>query len=137
MNFTGKAGKERALALDMTPMIDIVFQLLIFFLTTAHMAQATRAPIDLPLERGEQRRSQEEAGMIINVTSAGEFIVSERTVSADELDDLILAALARAPQMKPLIRADRAAPTHVLNALLDRLKKSGVESARLATAPPR
>ena len=54
MNFRSRDKQERLLPVDMTPMIDIVFQLLIFFLTTAQLAQFSRAAMDLPQEAGEE-----------------------------------------------------------------------------------
>ncbi|MCH8037092.1 MAG: biopolymer transporter ExbD, partial [Proteobacteria bacterium] len=39
----------------MTPMIDVVFQLMIFFMYTAQFAQVTRTAIDLPDEAGEEQ----------------------------------------------------------------------------------
>ena len=50
MRFDARRRKSRLLPVDMTPMIDIVFQLLIFFLTTAQLAQFSRAEMDLPEE---------------------------------------------------------------------------------------
>ena len=46
MNFRSRDKQERLLPVDMTPMIDIVFQLLIFFLTTAQLAQFSRAEME-------------------------------------------------------------------------------------------
>ena len=54
MQFRNSRNTIRTVAIDMTPMIDIVFQLLIFFLVTAQMAQQTRATLDLPKEKGEE-----------------------------------------------------------------------------------
>ena len=59
MRFDARRRKSRLLPVDMTPMIDIVFQLLIFFLTTAQLAQFSRAEMDLPEEAGEQVETAE------------------------------------------------------------------------------
>ncbi|MDZ4831452.1 MAG: biopolymer transporter ExbD [Phycisphaerae bacterium] len=127
--------------IDMTPMIDIVFQLLIFFLVTARMAQMSRADIDLPRERGEEASSKEQAGMTINVTASGEIVVSERTLTLDELESMA-ADLASSvdstggdsSHFRPLVRADASAPAQRLNAVLGALERAGVKGVRLGTS---
>lgn len=141
MNFSSKRPVIRELLIDMTPMVDVVFQLLIFFLTTAQMASVSRANIDLPRERGEQNQVAEEAGMIINITATGEIIIADQPLTLDELDALLSTAVANAPGKSPsavkvLLRADRNAPASHLNAVIERLHKLGLGAARIATSPP-
>lgn len=123
-------------------MIDIVFQLLIFFLTTAQVVHLSRAQLDLPQEPGEQSKTAEQAGLIINLLPGGEMIVSDRQVNLDDLTDLVRDAIRQTPNQKPenvrlIIRADRNASSASLNALVERLHQLGVGAARIATSPPR
>ena len=120
MRFDARRRKSRLLPVDMTPMIDIVFQLLIFFLTTAQLAQFSRAEMDLPEEAGEQVETAEEAGIIVNVL-AEELVIDHRG------DDLA--------RLRPLVRADRNAPAARLNRVLEMLQAAGVPAVRIATAP--
>ncbi|MDZ4756349.1 MAG: biopolymer transporter ExbD [Phycisphaerae bacterium] len=138
----GHAPRSRLMNLDMTPMIDIVFQLLIFFLTTAQMAQMSRADLDLPPERGEEERSKEQAGLVINVTADGEIIVGDQTVSLGELEAMAIKrasnpdnAASGTSSFRPLVRADLNAPAERLNGVLTALERAGVDAVRLATNP--
>jgi biopolymer transport protein ExbD len=120
----------------MTPMIDIVFQLLIFFLVTAQMAQQTRAQLDLPKERGEEEKERELAGLTINLLGDGSIVVDGKTVAPEALDRLVDEAVARVgglESLKPLIRADRACDSARLNDLFNRLSARGLSAIRLAT----
>ena len=120
----------------MTPMIDIVFQLLIFFLVTAQMAQQTRAQLDLPKEQGEEEKERELAGLTINLLGDGTIVVDGRAVSLEALDALVDEAVARVgglDALKPLIRADRACDAERLNAVFNRLSARGLSAIRLAT----
>jgi biopolymer transport protein ExbD len=93
----------------MTPMIDIVFQLLIFFLVTAQMAEQTRAKLSLPQEEGERSAERAQSGLTINLLADGTIVVNDAAVSLDELDALIDEAIdvaGGADKLKPLIRAD-------------------------------
>ena len=141
MKFVPSRHRERSLAIEITPMIDVVFLLIIFFMTTAQFARMTRADVELPLEKGEQLSIPEEAGIVINITGAGELIVSDRTVSAQELEQIVRSEIRRGSerpvQLKFLIRADRNAPAGQLNRVVSLLESLGVGSARLATEVPR
>ena len=140
MRFNGRKRKDRLLPVDMTPMIDIVFQLLIFFLTTAQLAMFSRAELDLPVEMGEQEEAAEEAGLIINILPDGSI-----TIAGETLDDEAFAIMAeelvmdldadRLSQLRPLIRADQKAPAARLNRVLELLQRSGVPAVRIATSP--
>ena len=121
-------------------MIDIVFQLLIFFLTTAQLAQQSRADIDLPQEQGEQTEVSQESGLIINITDNGDIIIGDQVVQLDQIESFVIDARRNAPpeirdHLRPLVRADRNASSSRLNALLDVLKSAGIGGVRLATSP--
>ena len=136
MQFQKNKSSNRAVAIDMTPMIDIVFQLLIFFLVTAQMAQVTRSQLDLPKEKGEQEKEVEQAGLTINVLADGSIEVNGSVVSFEALDGLVDEAVARAggvDRLPPLSRAARAADAAQLNAVFNRLSGRGLSAIRLAT----
>lgn len=149
------ANRNRVLQLDMTPMIDIVFQLLIFFLTTAQMAQMARSDLQLPKEKGEEEKSKDLAGLVINIDAAGTIVVNDAVTSLQEIEfmaaDLAVRAsaggastgleraLGRASDVsafRPLVRADRNAPAERLNAVLSALERAGVKGVRIGTSPP-
>lgn len=139
MRFSRPGSAARTLAIDMTPMIDIVFQLLIFFLVTSHMVEVARTEVELPREKGEEGRSEELSGLVVNVLADGRLVVGDEERSLDAL-----AGLARrlgdasgedAASRRPLVRADRNAPAETLNAVIATLEKAGARSIRLATSP--
>jgi biopolymer transport protein ExbD len=121
---------------DMTPLIDIVFQLLIFFLVTAQMAEVTRAQLDLPKEAGEEASDSDKAGLTINVLADGSVVVADETLSEAALDRAIEAAIdaaGGADMLKPLVRADRNCDAERLNEVFRRLSSHGLAAVRLAT----
>ncbi len=134
--------RNRNVTVDITAMIDVVFLLIIFFMATAQFSRLTRADVELPLERGEQDQTPDEAGIVINITRAGELVISSRTVEFSELESIVREEIRRladrpAGQVKLLIRADRHANAAHLNDVVSRLSALGVGSARLATEVPR
>ena len=125
--------------LDMTPMIDIVFLLLIFFLWTMQLVQDSRMELDLPREQGEQVELTEQAGLILNLLSDGTIIEGDEEISLERLKVLALSVVdstdSRSGSLRPLIRADRNAPTARLNQVMSVLRQSGLSGIRLATSP--
>ena len=141
MRFARRAGAERVVPLELAPMIDVVFLLIIFFMTTARFAQETRAEVELPRERGEQEKASEEAGLIVNVDAAGAIIVARGEITLEELEAMIEDEAAGLRGRDPagvrlLLRVDRRADTGRLNEILSRLERRGVATARLATEVP-
>jgi len=139
MRFSRKR-RDNQLLLEITPMVDVVFLLIIFFMTTAQFARITRADIDLPEERGEQEQQSEEAGIVINLMEDGTMIVNEQAMSTTAIEELVTAQIKRlggdATAVKLTIRADRNTDTAVLNNLLRRLERYGLAAANLATEVP-
>ncbi len=142
MRFVTARERSRSLHIEITPMIDVVFLLIIFFMTTAQFARITRAELALPVEPGEQERAPEEAGLVINLTHAGEIIVADQTLDLAELEQLVRQEIQLhtdrpARQLKLLIRADKNADSARLNEIVRLLQGMDVGHARLATEVPR
>ena len=141
MRFVQRAHGQHVAPVEITPMIDVVFLLIIFFMTTARFAQDTRADLDLPQEQGEQQDAADEAGIIVNIEASGAIIVGTRPVGIDELDEIVQEEISRlqgrsAEQLKLMIRADRNCDTGRLNEVVSRLQQIGVGAARVATEIP-
>jgi biopolymer transport protein ExbD len=89
---------------DMTPMIDMIFQLLIFFLLTSFFILPA-VNIDLPKSRSADARPP--SSLILTVERDGSLGLAGRPVSLGELPAVISAALARTPDRTVVIQSDR------------------------------
>jgi len=132
---------ERVSPIELTPMIDVIFLLIIFFMATAQFAQLTRAELDLPREPGEREPAADESGLIINLTRDGQVIVNDQTVTLNELDARVSQYISESRsrdhrEMKLTLRADREADTARLNQIIRLLQDRGIPAARLATEVP-
>ena len=117
----------------MTPMIDVTFLLLIFFLVTAQMAARSRSGVRLPVEPGESRLEASSAGLVVVVDADGTVRVGDRAVTPETLVGLAREAATKGATVTPVVRADRAAPAAALNAVTQALQQGGAPSFRLAT----
>ena len=111
-------------SLPLTPLIDVVFLLLIFFLTaTSFHKKELDIKVTPPKASEGRAEAQSEETFRINIRSEedrGLIIARGRTVDADELTDMLAEAAATNPRQSVIIRADRHAYSkrlvHVLNA---------------------
>ena len=124
--------------LEMTPIIDMVFLLLIFFLVSTTFHQTEREmQIALPEAVSAGPISISLREIIINVGAEGEIIVSGRTISADDLRVLIHEAVAANPDQKVTVRGDRNTPYANIINVLDVCKGAGLQEPFLDTVPTR
>lgn len=129
---------EAGPAVKMTPIIDMVFLLLIFFLVATTFAQEERElKITLPEAESGQPIALALRELIINIDEAGNIILTGRSLSIDELRDTVAAAIEQNPQQKVSVRADAAAPYGLVARALDVCKAAGVSQPFLDTIPLR
>lgn len=140
MRFKSKKSQDTGLIVEMTPMIDIVFLLIIFFMVAAQFAQQARLEMKLPQERGESAKDSQNTGLVINIRNDGAIIldVDSPPITIDALDERIQMAVTSdsAPWESLLIRADQNASTTTLNEVLRLLNKHGLSATRIATEVP-
>ncbi|MFO0885524.1 MAG: biopolymer transporter ExbD [Pirellulales bacterium] len=114
--------KGKALDLfNLTPMIDMVFLLLIFFLVSSEFAKddAKEMPVDLPSASSALPMTAKPKVIYINVTSTGQFVVDEQLLSSKELESVLARAVRDNPLgQSAIIRADKqVAYQHVMGAM--------------------
>lgn len=112
---------NRRLGINLTPMIDVVFQLIIFFLVSSHMArQETSMPLPLPeADTGETIDDQEQAHLTINLTEDGGLNVGGKAIDPSQLAALLDEAVAvKGEGVEIRIRASREMPYRFAESLM-------------------
>ena len=120
--------RSRDVGFNMTPMIDMVFLLNIFFLLSNHVAQR-EAQMDLPLPVADSGEEQDlEAQRItLNVTADGGLLLAGRAIQQADLQQRLTQALAeQGPKLEVRIRADRHVPYRSVSPLLLACARAGV-----------
>ena len=118
---------HRKVDLDITPLIDVLFMLIIFFVLTTSFVQG-RVEVDLP--RGEGTPPREGRTLLVSVKADG-TVLWDGTPAASA-DVPALAAHAVAESRDVLLAGDRAAPYGAVAELLELLRREGLDSAGLA-----
>jgi len=122
------AAKSRDLAeisIDMTPMIDVVFNLIIFFMLVNQMVQMERAQLELPIaDQAKEEQVVDQKRLIINVHKNGNIEVAAKIVNWTELTTLLFqeARLSRDSEHNSTravtIRGDIEAPYKVIQKVM-------------------
>lgn len=116
--------------MNMTPMIDIVFQLIIFFLLASHLAQReARVEVDLPTAATGQRLDPhpQVRRLVVHVPRDGEMMVGGRAVPAAQLPRIVAAEKELGGgDLEVRIRSDRAVPYRAVEPILVACARSGV-----------
>lgn len=123
---------------NMTPMIDVVFQLIIFFLVSSHLAkQESQLKLPLPVaQTGVDDRESSDARITISILSSGELLAQGRTMSLDDVASLLTERRdALGSKMEVRLRSDRATSYRHLEPLLVRCAKLGIWNVTYAVVP--
>lgn len=117
------------IGINLTPMIDVVFQLIIFFLVSSRLAKQ-EAQMDLPLpiaESGLEPAEDSVKRLTLNVLSDGSLLLAGHSVKQGELVGRLSEATRAADgQLEIRIRGDRAAAYQFVEPILTACAKAGV-----------
>ncbi len=122
--------KKSESEVNLTPMLDVVFIMLIFFIVTASFVKESGIEISRP---GASTAVRKEKGNILIAISANDQIwMNRRQVDPRALRANIERAHAENPQGSVVIQADREAKTGLLVKVLDAARAAGVKSISIA-----
>jgi len=118
-------------AIDISPLIDVVFLLLIFFIVTTVFVRETGVEISKP--RAASSQDLDKQAILIAVTAEGRVWHGGREIGADGVRPVVAALLEETPDTPVIIRADANAATEATVRVIDGAKLGGAGSVSLAT----
>lgn len=123
-------------SIDLAPLIDMVFLLLIFFLVATTFQQSEREmQILLPEAESAAPITMSLREIVINVAADGSIVVGGATRTTEELRELVAQAVESNPDQKVSVRADRGVAYGLVASVLDACKSAGVNDPFLDTVP--
>ncbi|MEQ8861375.1 MAG: biopolymer transporter ExbD [Pseudomonadales bacterium] len=137
MNFHRRRRDEAGV--DLTPLIDVVFLLLIFFMVSTTFIRETQLKIDLPEASGELQEIEEDV-IEITVDRRGDYAVNQQLLVNNQMDTLLRALRERLGEREPTVRviitADaKAAHADVVRAM-DAAGRVGLSRVSITTRQP-
>ena len=128
-----KPTKIKEAGINITPLVDIVFLLLVFFMLTAFFIQPEGIGIKLPEADAEVVEEKDE--IIIIIDKYGIISIADEVVSLDRLESEIKSKLIGGSDNTVVIKADRSVMLQSVVSVMDKCKKAGVEKLVIASDP--
>lgn len=116
--------------IDLTPLLDVVFILLIFFIVTTVFVKETGVDVDKP--QAISAKSIQNSIILLAITQSHEVIYGGTNIGISGVRNTLTQLTKNEP--KPLvIQADKSVPTDVLVRVIDQAKLAGIEKINIAT----
>lgn len=120
--------------LDMTPMLDVVFIMLIFFIVTTSFVKESGISINTPTAQTAQR--QEHANVFIAINANGDVWIDHRPIDIRALRATVARLHAENPAGTVVIQSDQKADTGTLIAVMDQIRLAGIDKIAVAANNP-
>jgi len=122
--------EDEAEEINMTPMLDVVFIMLIFFIVTASFVK--EAGIDVNRPEAATAVKKERANILLAVSDKGEIWINKRQIDVRAVQANIERLKAENPQGSVVIQADKKATTDTLIKVMDAARAAGVFDVSIA-----
>ncbi len=122
---------DDAAELNLTPMLDVVFIMLIFFIVTATFIRQAGAEVIRPeADTAEEKRT---VSLLVAVTTEGEIWIDNKRVDVNSLQPVIERLHAENPRGSMIVQADRGSRVEVLMQVLDAARAAGMNDVAVST----
>ncbi len=120
---------------NLTPLIDIVFLLLVFFLLTSHFVRDESLAVDLPKATSGQAMDEDDVVEVV-VDAGGTVRVAGEVVRTGDLSSRLEVLLRGRERRQVRLRGDRASSLEQAVAVLDAARRAGAEAVDILTDRP-
>lgn len=121
---------EEEAAIDLTPMLDVVFIMLIFFIVTASFIKESGLEVNRP--DASQAQKQERKNIIVRIGPKGDIWINRRRIDVRNVQANIERLNAEAPGGAVVIQADEASTNDKLVVVMDAARAAGVYNVSIA-----
>jgi biopolymer transport protein ExbD len=119
--------------INITPMLDIVFIMLIFFIVTTSFVKEMGVDLDRPSNAPVQEKKRSEV-IPVRIDANGQVFVEDRLVHEGAIRANIVSGLAGKPDATVVVIADRNADSRFIVTVVDQARSAGAEKVSLAAA---
>lgn len=118
--------------INLTPMLDIVFIMLIFFVVTTSFVKESGVEVNRPTAQTAERRDQ--GNILIAITPGEEIWIDKRPVDIRAVRAVVERLVAENPEGGVIIQGDREAEIGLLVKVMDQVRKAGVVNVSIAAS---
>ncbi|BBN82521.1 hypothetical protein PA25_25060 [Pseudoalteromonas sp. A25] len=125
-----KIAESKGQDIDLAPLLDVVFILLIFFIVTTVFVKETGVDVDKPTAVSSQ--NLQKSVLMIAITSSGEVMYGGTNIGIQGIRSTLMQAV-KSEQRPLIIQADKQVKTELLVKVIDQAKLAGLSDISLAT----
>ncbi len=126
-----RSSTEQNADIDMTPMLDIVFIMLIFFIVTTSFVKESGIDVNRPSAKTGETKAQ--GNIIVGIKANGDVWIDKRLVDIRAVRANVSRLHAENPLGSVIIAADRETKTYALVQVMDQIRLAGIMNASIAT----
>ena len=126
------ARSEEESSIDLTPMLDVVFIMLIFFIVTTSFVKESGIDVSRPSAKTAEQKQR--ASILVAITHSGEIWIQRRKVDIGSVRANIERLHAESPEGTVVIQADKRSKTGLLVTVMDQIKLAGVDRISIAAS---
>ena len=123
--------KNEESEINLTPMLDIVFIMLIFFIVTTSFVKEISIDVNRPTKSPIKEQKKSDV-ISVRILDSGQILIQERLISLDAVRANIESSLALKPQASVVVVSDRDADAGLLVRVIDQSRLAGASSVSLA-----
>ncbi len=128
---SNRSTSEQTADIDMTPMLDIVFIMLIFFIVTTSFVKESGINVNRPTAQTATRKEQ--GNIIVAIKPNGDVWIDKRQVDIRAVRANVSRLHAEQPLGAVIIAADKQTKVKVLIQVMDQIRLAGIMNASIAT----
>ncbi len=132
MSFLDRRKTRNAAAIDIAPMMDMVFILLIFFIVTSSFTRETGLDVSKPKASSAKELARE--SILIGISRQGSVHINETQVNLSTLRTILRQMMAETPDRPVIVVADRDAPSGRIVDVLDECNVAKVRKVSLSAS---
>lgn len=130
MNWMIKKNESNENVIDMTPMLDIVFIMLIFFIVTTSFVVETGVDVNRP--KASTAELKKKNSIMVAITENGDIYIDKRVVDMRSIRAHIERLKIQMPESGVVIVSDKNAKTKYLVYAMDQIKLAGISNIAIA-----
>ncbi len=141
MKFRHRRKKRSATELNLTPMIDVVFNLLLFFMLSSTFVVQSSIKIQMPQAEGATELEQKDLSVTLTYGDGGPdgkgkiYVDQDEMGTMDDLTQRLLDEIKRSPQLQLLVRTDTRTDTGRLVEVLGIADSVGIKRLGIGAEP--
>ncbi len=125
------SGQKATEDINISPLIDMVFILLIFFIVTTVFVEETGVEVTKP--QAASQIQLEKNSILIAITSNNNVVYGGRDIGVNGVRGIVRRLVQEDPRMPVIIQADESVPTRLLVRVIDEAKLAGAVSVNIST----